>query len=404
MADAPPNRDELVSQFVDLAGVSPEVAEEHLAISSWDLASAVTQYYNPAEPEDEAEQEALESSADQPSAPQPNPTSSSNMPPASGQAPKKKFATLGDLRGSAGPSHAGHGHGHDDDDDDEDYEPSDDENQNLYAGGEKSGLAVENPDDLKKKIIERAKKNVARPGGDDPRAPSSRFIGTARTLGGDDTPSEVIPDPTVSRPQRTAPVERVLHFWADGFSVDDGPLFRADDPANAAILAQIKQGRAPMSILNVENGQEVDVKLDTHTEKYVQPKKKYVPFSGGGQRLGSPTPGAGTRTEMPAAPAPQAAAAPAAASQPAGPIIDDSQPTVSLQIRLGDGTRLPARFNTTHTIGDVYSFVTASNTESRTRSWALMTTFPSKELTDKSQALGDLAEFKRGGVVVQKWQ
>ena len=186
--------------------------------------------------------------------------------------------------------------------------------------------------------------------------------------------------------------------------MDDGPLFRADDPANAAILAQIKQGRAPMSILNVENGQEVDVKLDTHTEKYVQPKKKYVPFSGGGQRLGSPTPGAGTRTEMPAAPDPQAAAAPAAASQPAGPSIDDSQPTVSLQIRLGDGTRLPARFNTTHTIGDVYSFVTASNAESRTRSWALMTTFPSKELTDKSQALGDLAEFKRGGVVVQKWQ
>ena len=186
--------------------------------------------------------------------------------------------------------------------------------------------------------------------------------------------------------------------------MEDGPLFRADDPANDAILAQIKQGRAPMSILNVENGQEVNVKLDTHTEKYVQPKKKYVPFSGGGQRLGSPTPGAGTRTEMPTTPTPQAAATPAAASQPAGPSINDSQPTVSLQIRLGDGTRLPARFNTTHTIGDVYSFVTASNAESRTRSWALMTTFPSKELTDKSQALGDLAEFKRGGVVVQKWQ
>lgn len=78
-------------------------------------------------------------------------------PPPSAQAPKKKFATLGDLRGSGGgPSHAGHGH--DDEEDDENYQPSDDENQNLYAGGEKSGLAVENPDDLKKKILERAKK------------------------------------------------------------------------------------------------------------------------------------------------------------------------------------------------------------------------------------------------------
>ena len=43
------------------------------------------------------------------------------------------------------------GHNHDDDEDDEE-----DDDPNLYAGGEKSGLAVENPDDLKKKIIERA--------------------------------------------------------------------------------------------------------------------------------------------------------------------------------------------------------------------------------------------------------
>ena len=213
----------------------------------------------------------------------------------------------------------------------------------------------------------------------------------------------MIPDPSASRPQRAPLVERRLHFWADGFSVDDGPLFRADDPANAAILAQIKQGRAPMSILNVEAGQEVDVKLEQHSEKYVQPKKKYVPFSGGGQRLGSPTPGVGTSTEQPPAPPPSAAPSSAPAT-PAGPTIDESQPILSLQIRLGDGTRLPARFNTTHTIGDVYSFVTASNAESRTRSWALMTTFPSKELTDKGQVLGDLSEFKRGGVVVQKWQ
>jgi len=246
-------------------------------------------------------------------------------------------------------------------------------------------------------------RNVGRPGGDDPRAAPSRFTGAARTLGGDDTPSEVIPDPNATQPQRTAPIERVLHFWADGFSVDDGPLFRNDDPANAPILAQIKMGRAPMSILNVSMNQEVDVKLEQHSEKYVQPKKKYVPFSGGGQRLGSPTPGNDMSAETPAAPPPSVAATPATGAAQPNPEIDESQPTLTLQIRLGDGTRLPARFNTTQTIGDVYSFVVAANAESRTRTWALMTTFPSKELTDKSQVLGDLSEFKRGGVVVQKW-
>lgn len=84
------------------------------------------------------------------SAPQPIPTTSSAPAPSSSrnkQAPQKKFATLGDLGGGA---HAGHGH---DDDDSSDY----DEKQDLFAGGEKSALAVQNPEDLKKRIITRAK-------------------------------------------------------------------------------------------------------------------------------------------------------------------------------------------------------------------------------------------------------
>ena len=146
------------------------------------------------------------------------------------------------------------------------------------------------------------------------------------------------------------------------------------------------------------------MKLEQHSEKYVQPKKKYKPFSGGGQRLGSPTPGVTSRTaETAPAPASGTTAAAATTTQQAAVDVNESQPVVSLQIRLGDGTRLPARFNTTHTIGDVYSFVTASNSQSRNRSWVLMTTFPSKELSDKSQVLGDLSDLKRGGVVVQKW-
>lgn len=88
------------------------------------------------------------------SVPQPIPTTSSAPAPSSSrnkQAPQKKFATLGDLGGGA---HAGHGH--DDDDDDSDY----DEKQDLFAGGEKSALAVQNPEDLKKKIVTRAKQYV----------------------------------------------------------------------------------------------------------------------------------------------------------------------------------------------------------------------------------------------------
>ena len=246
-------------------------------------------------------------------------------------------------------------------------------------------------------------RNIPRP--EDPSAtpqpPPSRFSGTARTLGGDDEPSRIIENPTASRPRPAPPVERILHFWSDGFSVDDGDLYRNDDPANAEILAHIKQGRAPMDILNVERSQEVDVKLEMHDEKYKQPKKKYKPFGGSGQRLGSPTPGSPAETSTPA---PSATASSSSGTAPTSSVdVNDSEPTVSLQIRLGDGTRLVSRFNTSHTIGDVYSFVTVSSPASQTRNFALMTTFPSKELKDKEQKLGEISEFKRGGVIVQKW-
>lgn len=251
------------------------------------------------------------------------------------------------------------------------------------------------------------RRNAPRPGGDDER-PSSHFRGSGTTLGGDDAPSRTIPDPNASAGS-SAPAERAhreLHLWRDGFSVDDGALFRYDDPANARTLEMINTGHAPLHILNVEHGQEVDVEVHAHKdEDYKQPKKKYVPFSGSGQRLGSPTPGASSASTSIAA-ATSSATTGSASTGSAAPTVDvdSSAPTVTLQIRLGDGTRLQSRFNTTHTIGDVYDFVTRASPSSQEREYALMTTFPSKELTDKAQVLGDMSEFKRGGVVVQKWK
>ena len=233
---------------------------------------------------------------------------------------------------------------------------------------------------------------------------SSHFTGTARTLGDDNTESQVIEPPSVPQISRRGErVDRVLHFWNDGFSVDDGDLYRTDDPRNAEILNGIRQGRAPLSIMNVQPGQEVDVEIKQHQEDYVRPKKKYAPFGGQGNRLGSPTPG-GLSNTMPGSFTEEAAPPPQTSTEPAKPQIDESQPTVNLQIRLGSGTRLPARFNTTQTIGDVYSFVNAASPESASRAWVLQTTFPPTELTDKSKVLGDMSDFKRGGVVVQKWK
>lgn len=156
--------------------------------------------------------------------------------------------------------------------------------------------------------------------------------------------------------------------------------------------------------MNIQRGQQVDVKIVEHSENYVA-SKKYTPFSGGGHRLGSPTPGPGPPSEVPERLAATNTGTHRSQERLSPAIqIDESQPAISLQIRLGDGTRLVSRFNTTHTIGDVYSFVAASSPSSQGRTWVLMTTFPSQELQDKTQKLEDVAEFRRGGVVVQKWQ
>ncbi|KAL3462534.1 P-loop containing nucleoside triphosphate hydrolase protein [Aspergillus heterothallicus] len=362
-------RDELVSQFCAMTRALPDDAWQCLEDNEWDLEAAVSVYY--AEQDGNAHDSGVDPAGE----------SSSSTPRGSSRSrrqPPKKFATLGDLSAGANDSS--------DDDDDE--------NQDFFAGGEKSGLAVQNPDDLKKKIIEKAKRSQHQLD-DDPEPRRNYFTGPARTLGGDDTPSRVIDAPSApAQPQIPQRVRRTLHFWADGFSVDDGDLYRSDDPQNADILNSIRQGRAPLHIMNAQHGQDVDVDIKQHDEKYVRPKPKYKPFAGKGQRLGSPTPG--IREPAPSAPTPAAQTS----NEPPKPDVDESQPLVTLQIRLGDGTRLTSRFNTTHTIGDVYSFVSAASPQSQNRPWVLLTTFPSKELSDKAAVLGDLAEFKRGGVVV----
>ncbi|KAI4722475.1 SEP-domain-containing protein [Aureobasidium sp. EXF-10727] len=398
-----PGHQDLIAQFSGITGASPATAQTALTSSDWDIEQAVTLYFAsqdaPAEDSDDSLEEAAAPSLPS-TAPAHNPTSSStNRPPPNNRS--NMVRTFRDLQNDEDRA----------DDDHSDHDPQ----QDFFAGGEKSGLAVQDPNrrpqDHFSNILNQARENRDRPADDDDddQAPaqSSAFQGRAQTLGGDDAPSRVIEDPNAAAaPTNARPslprVSRTLHLWQDGFSIDDGELHRFDDPRNAPVLALINQGRAPLALLDVQPGQEVDLQLDPHKdEKYVQPKKKYKPFGGSGQRLGSPTPGPSGSTPAPAAAPASTSSAPASSAPKVD--IDEAQPTVQLQIRLGDGTRLVSRFNTSHTVGDIYNFVTASSTASQSRAFTLMTTFPNKDLQDKSAKLEDLSELKRGGVVVQKW-
>lgn len=218
------------------------------------------------------------------------------------------------------------------------------------------------------------------------------------TLGGDGVESRSIPDPHANRRHLAEPQERILHLWEDGFSIDDGDLRRFDDPANQEDLRMIRSGRAPLHLMNVQHDQAVDLKVHQHDGPFTAQPKKYKPFAGSGNRLGSPVPGGSSTAPPP--PAPTSSSSGTAAAAPA---IDESQPTLMLRIQLPDGTRLPARFNTTSTVGDVYAFVRSASAETRSRAWALTTMFPNKQHTDESLVLGEMAEFKKGGTAVVKW-
>ena len=75
-------------------------------------------------------------------------------------------------------------------------------------------------------IFDRARQSAVDP----PPENSSRsksFTGTARLLSGETVPSAS---------QSVESVTHTITFWRNGFSVDDGPLRRLDDPQNAPFL------------------------------------------------------------------------------------------------------------------------------------------------------------------------
>lgn len=197
-------------------------------------------------------------------------------------------------------------------------------------------------------------------------------------------------------------VIRHLTLWRDGFSVEDGPLLRYDDPQHAATFQAIQNGTAPEHILNVRFGQQVELRVAKRTnEDYVPPPKKPAkPFSGSGQTLGSSSTSSAVPSKA-ASPAPAAAAAPAADSAPFE--VDSSKPVTTIQIRLGDGSRVRAQFNQeTHTVADIRRYVNAGHPGMASRPYVLLTAFPTKELTDESITIKE-ADLM-GSVVTQKFK
>ncbi|CDS08451.1 hypothetical protein LRAMOSA09813 [Lichtheimia ramosa] len=384
------NRDELTEQFVNTTGSTAEQAQFFLEMAGWDVKVAIDQFYefgNQDNSTGAVGTDAMAGSSNN------TPASSSLAPPtttskSSSSAGRSKVRTLSDLG-----------------DGDHDDESDDDRHQNFFAGGEKSGMVVQGPNkqnDIVNQILKKAAEGGAAPEEADVGSSKPKYFkGTGYKLGSEEDPSEVIAtDQPDESETELEPVTRYLTFWRNGFSVDDGPLFRYDDPANQTMLNAINSGRAPLSLLNVRHGQPVDVRVARkQDEDYVPPPKAPPkPFEGAGHRLGSPLPSSESSRSSTPGTFPASSSSTAPEEQPV--TVDESQPTTQLQIRLGDGSRLVAKFNQTHTIGDIRRYIDANRPSDR--AYILQTSFPVKELTDSEATLKDSGLLN--SVVLQRYQ
>ncbi|XXG74249.1 hypothetical protein AAC387_Pa07g3018 [Persea americana] len=262
--------------------------------------------------------------------------------------------------------------------------------QEYYTGGEKSGMLVQDPSKGNQDvdaIFEQARQLGAVEGPVDnllPSSSSTSFAGTGRLLSG---------ETVQSAPQQPVSVIHNIVFWSNGFTVNDGPLRRLDDPENAPFLESIRKSECPKELEPADRRSSVHVNLIRRNENCPEPETRHVPFQGVGRTLG------GGSTDVPEQTV--AASAPTSAPSPSpGLSVDTSLPSTSIQLRLADGTRMVARFNFHHTIGDIRAFIDASR-PGGTRAYQLQTVgFPPKQLTDMTQTIEQAG--LGNSVVIQK--
>lgn len=263
--------------------------------------------------------------------------------------------------------------------------------QEYYTGGEKSGMLVQDPtkgNDVDE-IFNRARQQGAVEGTVDNLHPSSSrsFTGTGRLLSGETVPAAA------------QPPELVVHnivFWRNGFTVNDGPPRRLDDPDNAIFLESITRSECPKELEPTDKRSQVRVNLIRRNENCPEPEKRTLAFQGIGRTLGGSTSSSTSETT-----ADTSAAALSSTPLPsAGLVVDPSQPSTQIQLRLADGTRMVAHFNYHHTINDIRAFIDASR-PGTSRTYQLQTVgFPPKQLSDLNQTIEQAG--LANSVIIQK--
>jgi len=278
-------------------------------------------------------------------------------------------------------------------------EDEEDKRQAFYAGGsQSSGQQVLGPPKKRDELVAEMFKKARELGAEDvhsgepsstrkkPAGSSSAFGGAGYKLGDEKTSESQRVAPSAdstSQPEESREV--VLRLWSTGFTIDDGPIRSFVDPANMEFLNSVKRGEIPRELIRDNHGREVELTMeDRRHEEYVMPKPSSRPFGGVGQMLGSPSPAVVGGTAL-------LTESDREANETAARNLirlAESEPTTNIQFRLADGTRLVARFNHTHTVNDLHSFINTARPQFSSINY-ILALLPSTELTEKNVTVKD---------------
>jgi len=270
-----------------------------------------------------------------------------------------------------------------------------DENNNRYVGGVSSrgggsGLAVE--------------PNNADGNNDD-------ILGTIRSN------AEVAQPPSASGADSASGSNtrrRMITMYRSGFTIDDQPFRRLDDPLNADFLRDLARGVTPRELYATgEDGSgatsgdmEVGLVDKRHMEYEDDPSRNggssasatpsaSTAFSGAGQSLG----GAGSSE----ATSSDGVITPSSMTDAQKPTVDESKPTTTIQIRLLNGKRLIVKCNLDDTVQILVVHIQAdadAASASGGDNYVLSSGYPPRVLSDLNKTIEECG--LKGAQVMQK--
>ena len=220
------------------------------------------------------------------------------------------------------------------DDDKKRDQEEDKKDVDFYAGGTSSGMAVHGGDNVNK-IVDKARENSSTGEG-----PGSEGIQLKITL------------------------------YENGFTVDGGELRDYESDKNKKFIKEMSEGFVPQELQEKYKGKKVDVSLEDKRKTTYKPPTPpaYTAYSGAGESLGG-VDGVGLEVNK----------------ETGKPVVDESQPTTSLQIRFHNGERQVVPFNLTHTVSDIHAYIMMAAPVDG--SYELVSGFPPKPLQDPSKTI-----------------